>query len=112
MLDLGAERKIDRSGYNNWIGAAVLLQYIFSEKISVAGRYEFYNDPKGVIISNYLPVQFNTKDYSLNIDFLPLKNIALRTEARFLNANENIFTRNNALVQSNFSLLFATAFYF
>ena len=112
MLDLGAERKIDKEGYNNWMGTALLLQYSFAKKFAAAARAEFYRDKNGVIISNYLPAQFETTGLAFNIDFHPAKNFVIRTEMRSLHSKANIFTRNNTPVQSNFSLLTSVAFYF
>ena len=112
MLDLGAEKKIDKDGYNKWMGTALLLQYSFAKKFAAAARAEFYRDKNGVIISNYLPVQFETTGLALNIDFLPTKNFVIRAEIRSLDSKNKIFTRNNNSVHSNFSLLTSAAFYF
>lgn len=112
MLDLGAEKKIDKDGYNKWMGTALLLQYCFAKKFAVGVRAEFYRDKNGVIISNYLPAQFETTGLAFNLDFHPTKNFVIRSEIRSLHSTAKIFTRNNTLVQSNFSLLTSAAFYF
>lgn len=112
ILDLGAERKIDKEGYNKWMGTSLLLQYSFAKKLAAATRAEFYRDKNGVIISDYLPAQFETTGLALNLDFYPTKNFVLRTEMRSLHSKNKIFTRNNTSVQSNFSLLGSAAFYF
>ena len=112
MLDLGAERKIDKGGYNKWMGTAFLLQYSFTKKFAVAGRAEFYRDKHGVIISSYLPAQFETNGLALNLDFHPTKNFVIRAEMRTLHSKYKIFTRNSTPVQSNFCLLTSAAFYF
>jgi len=112
MLDLGAERKIDKDGYNKWMGTALLLQYSFAKKFAAAARAEFYRDKNGVIISNYLPAQFETTGLAFNLDFHPTKNFVIRAEMRSLHSKTKIFTRNNTPVQSNFSLLTSAAFYF
>jgi len=112
MLDLGAERKIDKEGYNKWMGTALLLQYSFSKKIVAATRAEFYSDKNGVIISNYPPSQFETTGLAFNLDFHPTKNFVIRAEMRSLHSKNKIYTRNNIAVQSNFSLLTSAAFYF
>lgn len=112
MLDLGAERTIDKDGYNKWMGTALLLQYSFAKKFAAAGRAEFYRDKQGVIISSYLPGQFETTGLAFNLDFHPTKNFVIRIEMRSLHSKTNIFTRNNTPVQSNFSLLTSAAFYF
>jgi hypothetical protein len=112
MLDLGAEKKIDKNGYNKWMGTALLLQYSFAKKFAAAARAEFYRDKNGVIVSNYLPAQFETTGLALNIDFHPTKNFVIRAEMRSLHSRTNIFTRNSMPVRSNFSLLTSVAFYF
>src|SRR5436190_23729499 len=112
MLDLGAERKIDKTGYNKWMGTALLLQYSFAKKFAAAARAEFYSDKNGVIVSNYLPAQFETTGFAFNLDFHPTKNFVIRTEMRSLHSKNKIYTRNNIAVQSNFSLLTSAAFYF
>jgi len=112
MLDLGAERKIDKEGYNKWMGTALLLQYSFSKKIVAATRAEFYSDKNGVIIFNYPPSQFETTGLAFNLDFHPTKNFVIRAEMRSLHSKNKIYTRNNIAVQSNFSLLTSAAFYF
>ena len=112
MLDLGAERKIDKTGYNKWMGTAVLLQYSFAKKFVAAARAEVYRDKNGVIISNYLPAQFETTGLALNLDFHPTKNFVIRAEMRSLHSKNKIYTRNDIAVQSNFALLTSAAFYF
>ena len=112
MLDLGAEKKLDEDGYNKWMGTALLLQYSFARKFVAAARAEFYRDKNGVIVSNYLPAQFETTGLALNIDLHPTKNFVIRAELRSLHSKTDIFTRNNTPVQSNFSLLTSAAFYF
>jgi hypothetical protein len=112
MLDLGAERKIDKTGYNKWMGTALLFQYSFAKKFTVAARAEFYRDKNGVIISNYLPAQFEASGLAFNLDFNPAKNFVMRTEMRSLHSKNKIYTRNNIAVQSNLALLTSAAFYF
>jgi hypothetical protein len=112
QVDLGAERKADKSGYDSWLGTAVLLQYYFSKKFAAAGRVEFFQDKEGIIVPNYLPEQFKTSGFALGLDYFPYKFMSLRTEARLLNSAEKIFSNNNMPVQSNFSLLGVISFWF
>ena len=112
MLDLGAERKIDKEEYNKWMGTALLLQYSFAKKFAAAARAEFYRDKNGVIISNYLPAKFETTGLAFNLDYHPFKYMVIRGEIRYLHAKDKIFERNNSPVQSNFSILGSAAFYF
>jgi len=112
MLDLGAERKVDKTGYNKWMGTAFLLQYSFAKKFAAAARAEFYGDKHGVIVSDYLPSKFETTGLALNLDYHPIKNFVIRAELRSLHSKDPIFTRNNIAVHSNFSLLGLIAFNF
>ncbi len=112
MLDLGAERKVDRPGYNKWMGTVMLLQYSFAKKFAAAGRAEFYRDKNGVIVSNYLPGQFELTGLAFNLDYHPTKNFVIRAEMRSLHSKDKIFIRNKEAVQSNFSLLGSASFYF
>ena len=112
ILDLGAERKIEKDGYNNWMGAAILLQYSFGKKLAAGVRGEFYKDKDGVIVSNYVPAKFETTGLAFNLDYHPLKYIVIRGEIRYLHAKDEIFQRNNIPVHSNFSILGSAAFYF
>lgn len=112
MFDLGAEKKFNRSGYNKWMGTAMLLQYSFSKKFGAAARAEFYRDKNGVIIFNYFPSKFETTGLAFNVDYHPTKNFVVRVEMRSLHAKEKIFIRNSMPVPSNFSLLGSAAFYF
>jgi hypothetical protein len=112
MLDLGAERKVDKDGYNNWMGTALLLQYSFAKRFAAGARGEFYKDKNGVIISNYLPAKFETTGLAVNLDYHPIKYMVIRGEIRYLHAKDKIFERNNSPVQSNFSILGSVAFYF
>lgn len=112
FLDLGAERKIEKDGYNNWMGAAILLQYSFAKNLAAGARGEFYKDKNGVIVSNYVPAKFETTGLAFNLDYHPLKHMVIRGEIRYLMAKDEIFQRNNMPVQSNFSILGSAAFYF
>ena len=112
ILDLGAERKIEKDGYNKWMGTAILLQYSFAKRFAAAARGEFYKDKNGVIVSSYVPSKFETTGLAFNFDYHPLKYIVIRGEIRYLHAKDEIFQRNNMPVQSNFSILGSVAFYF
>ena len=112
VLDLGAERKIEKDGYSNWIGTAILLQYSFAKQFAAAARGEFYRDKNGAIVSNYVPAKFETTGLAFNLDYHPLKYMVIRGEIRYLQAKDEIFQRNNMAVQSNFSILGSAAFYF
>ena len=112
MLDLGMEKKIDKTGYNKWMGTALLLQYSFTKKLAIGARGELYKDKAGVVISNYLPAKFETMGIALNLDYQPIKSFVIRGEIRSLHATDKIFIRDNEPRQSNFSILTSVAVFF
>jgi hypothetical protein len=75
----------------------------------VALRGEYYSDKNGMLISTGTPNGFQTTGASLNIDFLPLKSVALRLEGRTLNSRDKIFTKGNTTSDANTAITFSTA---
>lgn len=112
LLDAGAEKKFQSDGYNNWLGAGVLLKYSPEKKWSAAGRIEYYKDKNGVLIFTNTANGFNTSGYSLNIDYQPTRYIVFRAEGRYLNSKDKIFEKNAITKKDNFSLLGSIAVWF
>lgn len=79
-IDYGLEQKgKGSSDMNNWYSPMLIAKYAFTDKIAVAGRYEYYNDEKGVIIGMD---DFKTSGYSLNLDVTPVSNVLFRIEGK------------------------------
>lgn len=112
LFDIGAEKQINSAHYNTWFGTALLLQYSINSKYSSSFRVEHYNDRKGVIVSANTANGFQTFGYSLNLDYKPVENILFRTEARLFNARDDIFLKNGALKNNNYSMLASLAIWF
>ncbi len=101
-FDIGTEEKISGSkGSNTWYAPIVLLKYIINNKWAIAGRMEYYHDKTGVIISTRTANGFQTKGYSMNIDFAPVKNVLVRLEARSFSSKDAIFKKGNDTVKCN-----------
>jgi hypothetical protein len=95
-FDIGQEQKSKGSGgYNTWYTPVAILRYTPQDHWAIVLRGEYYSDKHGVIISTGTPNGFKTSGYSANIDYLPVKNIALRLEGRMLNSKDLIFIKNN-----------------
>jgi hypothetical protein len=109
LFDAGAEKKINSSGFNNWLGAAFLLQYSMNSTFYSACRIEYYKDKRGVLVSTNLPGGFQTTGLAWNIDYMPVKNISIRAEAGYFHSANKIFIKNNVLKKNNFSLLGSVA---
>ena len=53
------------------------------------------------------PNGFKTSGFSANIDYLPVKNIALRLEGRLLDSKDKIFIKDESLTNSNIAVTFS-----
>jgi hypothetical protein len=104
-FDIGAQQKQKGSDqYNVWYSPVVIVRYNFTEKLALAARAEYYNDPKGVIILTNTPNGFKTFGYSANIDYSPIKNVVVRLEGKVYNSKDKIFTINASPTNKNYCI--------
>jgi hypothetical protein len=75
----------------------------------VALRAEYYSDRHGVLIATGTPNGFQTAGGSVNVDYLPLKNVLLRLEGRSFNSKDRIFTKSSGTSDVNSAITFALA---
>lgn len=106
LMDAGIE------GKESWWGMAILLQYNLSKKWKTAARAERYNDPQSVIIKAYPASGIQVNGYSMNIDYLPQKLISIRSELKYIKADQPFFTRSGRMVSDGFSVLVSIATWF
>ena len=100
--DYGLEQKAKgESDMNSWYSPIVIARYAVTDKIALAGRYEYYNDEKGVIIATGTPNGFKTSGYSLNLDVAPVSNVIFRIEGKLYNSKDEIFTKTGKLKNGN-----------
>lgn len=112
-FDIGAQQMAkDSNAYNTWYTAVVNLRYQISEKLTIAGRAEYYSDPGGVIISSGTPNGFKTMGASLNLDVQLAENMVWRIEGRVLKSHDQVFKKENQAVANNtfFTTSFAISF--
>ena len=97
-FDFGAQQQAKgSSGYNWWYSPVLIGKYAFNNSLTLAARIEFYSDKNGVIIATGTPNGFGTMGYSLNVDYVPYKNILLRVEGRLLQSTtDEIFIKGNS----------------
>ena len=108
-FDIGTEQKAKgNSEVNVWYSPVLIGKYNISDKWAIAGRIENYTDKEGVIIAN----DFQTNGFSLNVDFAPLSNALFRIESRLLKSKNKIFTTENGVSDSNFSITSSIAISF
>jgi hypothetical protein len=110
-FDIGQEQKTKaESKMNTWYSPVAILRYTPADQWAIAIRGEYYSDEHGVIISTGTENGFKTSGFSANVDYLPLKNIALRLEGRMLNSKDDIFLkRNETLTGANTAVTFSAA---
>ena len=109
-FDIGTEEKTPAGNETNtWYSPVGILKYTISDKWAISGRVEHYNDENGVIISSSTPNGFQTTGYSLNFDFGPSKNMLIRIEAKTLNSKDDNFSKGDAKVNNNTSIITSLA---
>jgi len=102
-FDIGFEQKYKSSSdYNIWYTPYLQIRYKLSDKISIAGRCEYYNDRNNVIIYTSTPNGFQTAGYSLNTDITIHKHVLWRIEARTLQSKDQIFILHNKASNENY----------
>lgn len=113
-FDMGIEDKAINSKDNNtWYTPVGILRFTPNDKWAFAFRGEYYSDEKGVIIASGTPNGFKTTGLSANIDYMPIKNAALRLEIRNLNSKDKIFTdKSGKASDTNTTITFSTAISF
>lgn len=112
-VDYGLEQKEKgESSMNNWYGSTIVAKYAFTDKIALAGRYEYYSDEDGVMIPTGTPDGFKTSGYSLNLDVAPVSNVLFRIEGKCFSSKDDIFTKNMDVKNNNASVTASLAISF
>ena len=101
-FDYGTQQKVKgNSEKNKVLSPVVIARYVFTSKLALAGRVEYYQDKNGVIISTGTPNGFKTTGYSMNIDYSPVPNAVVRLEGKVYDSKDKIFERNLSNVNYN-----------
>lgn len=109
-FDIGQEQKSKHSSsYNTWYTPQIVLRFTPTDKFAFALREEYYSDAHGVIIYTATQNGFKTFGTSLNFDYLPAKNIAIRIEGKLYHSKDDIFMKVDRTSNNNSSITFSTA---
>lgn len=110
-FDIGFEDiALNNSENNKWYAPVGILRITPNAKWAFALRGEYFSDEKGVIIFTGTQNGFKTTGWSANIDFVPVKNAAIRLEIRNLNSKDKIFSnKDGQITNGNSALSFSTA---
>lgn len=101
-FDIGAEQKAKGSeSYNCWYAPVLIGKYNVTTKIALSARAEYYADENGVIISTETENGFKTFGYSLNFDYNIYSNVVWRVEARTLNSEDTVFSKDGGTTKNN-----------
>jgi hypothetical protein len=113
ILGFDAGMQIDKTNNNNelfWMCPVLIMQYTLAPKWQTAFRAEYYQDKDNVIVA--INDEFNTLGTSLNIDYLINAKVKLRTEARYLNSKEKVFSKDEIPVDNDFFITTSLSFEF
>lgn len=112
-FDYGQEQKAKDDGdKSDWYTPVGILRITPNDHWAFAARGEYYSDEDGVIIPTGTPNGFKTTGFSANVDYWPMKNVALRLEGRTLRSKDAIFTKDGNTSENNTALTFSTAITF
>lgn len=110
-FDYGLQKRFSGDDYSNWYSPVLIAQYSIAKKWQMAYRSEYYQDKENIIIaSNYR--SFKTLGNSVNLDFLPNSKVKVRTEARWLHAQDEIFKTDKEFSKDSFFVTTSMCFEF
>jgi hypothetical protein len=90
----------DRRG--EWWQANIIGRYNLTEKLSVTGRLEYFNDPDQVQIVPVTDVQgFSSYSSSLGINYFVADNAMVRLEGRTFFSDDNVYIKNETAVSDS-----------
>jgi len=109
-LEENARRELDP---NFWYSPVIIARYTFNDRLTLAGRVEYYNDENGVIISTGTANGFQTLGVSANLDVQIHKNAVWRMEGKLYHSKDTIFldaeaapSNSNAVVTTALAIWF------
>ncbi|RYY59345.1 MAG: porin [Chitinophagaceae bacterium] len=109
-FDIGTEQVAKGSSkHHTWYSPVGILRYTPASKWAVALRGEYFSDKDGVIIITGTPAGFRTSGISLNLDYLPVTNVAIRLEGRTLHSEDDIFVKNERGTNNTKAVTFSVA---
>lgn len=112
-FDLGTEEKgALEEGVNTWWTPVLIYRYQPEDRWAFAARVEYYHDPRAVIVATDEPDGFRVAGMSLNADYFPTKNIALRMEIKSYRAADPVFVKESGTTKSNTSAIASMAISF
>lgn len=79
----------------SWTGNLMILEYKATDKLSLVGRAEHYQDRDGTIVTTRDGLPFSSFAYSAGVNYQLAKGLLLRTEIRRFDGTDQIFSKNS-----------------
>ncbi len=97
VFDVGKqERPEPGAKADTWYTGTALARYQLAEQWRLGGRLEYFSADHGVAILNTTPAltdpDFKVRAGSLNLDYLPTSNVAVRVEGRLFSSGHDFLT--------------------
>jgi len=97
MIDAGAQKNTDNSGYRHWYVGAVYARYLISAHFAAAVRLEYFLDADQVMVATGTVHGFRVAGSTLGIDYLPEDAYRLRFEYRNFFSKDSIYRFSDAV---------------
>lgn len=78
-----------------WYSPVLIMRYTINDKFKLAARWEYYHDPKEIIITTNTLHGFKTYGNSLNFDYQITSKLLWRIETKGYYSRDNIFNTQN-----------------
>ncbi len=108
-FDIGIQQAArGSSSYERWYVPTLIYRQVLDEKWSTSLRMEYFHDARSVLIQTAYADGFRTAGYSLNVDYRPAPNVALRVEGRIFEGEDPYFregrSRQNATLLASLAI--------
>jgi len=101
-FDYGMQQQSRESNdYNKVLSPVLITRFRFTDEWAIAGRFEYYEDKKGIFVPAGTPEGFRAKGYSLNLDYAPVSYALLRLEGKLYDSPDKVFAREDGFVNHN-----------
>lgn len=87
-------RQTRDTGMFRWYTNALIVSYWITPEFRIAGRVEYFHDPRQLIVQTDSPNGYQVTSGSVNFDYFITKNTALRFEYRTFSSMDLIFARD------------------
>lgn len=104
-FDIGLQEQVHNgSEFEIWYGAVMIMRAELSKAWMLAARGEYYEDKSNVVTNVGDEDNLQLTGLSMNLDYRPEAEIALRVEARWLHNRTAIFYKKNGPGHDNITL--------